>query len=88
MTGRQFSLRFLLSEIALVAVALAIVFRPIGPTQFDYFVAAASTIPACVCLFAAIGGLFMRMWSGALVGLAVGTLLFVPMLLIAIFGTA
>ena len=82
----KFSLRFLLLEVTLIAICLAVhQYRPawIGGESFylHAFELTALTTVYCVSLCAAIGGLWLRPGFGAIVGLIFASI-FTPIVLL------
>jgi hypothetical protein len=76
----KFSLRFLLGEVTLIAIFLAVLcHKPIWLRGENFALHAVETIVMSTLLgvsfCAAIGGLFLKPWHGALVGFAVALIL-------------
>lgn len=87
MPARQFSLTYLLGEIALIAIALGFGRLSVLPSALGIETEAFCFLVTLVAGCGALGGLFLRMAVGLIVGsvLAVAT---VPLLLLAIHGAA
>jgi hypothetical protein len=84
--NRHFPLGYLLLVVAEAGVLWAIASFRVGPNQSDWIIAAFLAYPFFICLCALVGGLFDQMKRGALVGFVLGTIAFVPNLIVAITG--
>jgi hypothetical protein len=87
-TDRKFSLGYFFVVVALCLVVLAFVGRPVGSTQRDAVIAAFGGSFFVIFFCAAVGGTFNRLKAGAVVGLVLGAVVFLPLITIAITGGA